>query len=92
METLLVGCISGGVTLIVCVINNICQARNIKTQNDKAMALIQYRIEALTKTVEKHNNLCERMIAVERDVKTVFNFFNEIRAELEQLKTEMRKK
>lgn len=87
MTETVVGCIiTGLVAIVVCVINNIVQAQNIKTQNDKTVAVIQYQIQDLTKSVEKHNNLVERMAVVERDLKTSFNMLDDIREDISDLK------
>lgn len=40
-------------------------------QNSKTMALVEYRLEQLEKKVDKHNNLVERMYAVEEDQKVL---------------------
>jgi len=37
-------------------------------QHKKSMALIEYRIDELTKQVAKHNNVIERTYKLERDV------------------------
>lgn len=40
--------------------------------------LIAYRIEQLEKKVEKHNNLCDRMIVVEQSIKSAHHRLNEL--------------
>lgn len=55
---IITGSISALVTLIVCLVNNHFQV-------SKTNALISYRLEQLEKKVDKHNNLVERMYAVE---------------------------
>lgn len=42
METIISACISAGVTLIVCLISN-------KSQQEKTRALMEYKLEELTK-------------------------------------------
>ena len=49
--------ISGLVALYVCTV-----------QNDKIVALIQYRLEQLENKVDQHNNLGSRLIALETEV------------------------
>ena len=51
--------VSGLAAIIVC-----------RIQNDKLMALVMYRLEQLEKKVDAHNNLVERMTAVETQLKT----------------------
>lgn len=38
-------------------------------QNNKSMALVEYKIDELKKQVEKHNCLVERMVKVEEGLK-----------------------
>ena len=50
--------ITGIVAIIVCTINNVYQ-------NSKTHALIEYKIDELSKRVDKHNNLVERTYKLE---------------------------
>ncbi len=65
METILSSCISAAVTLIVCLISN-------HSQSEKTRALMEYKLEELTRRVDKHNNVVERTYHIEKemDVKT----------------------
>lgn len=58
METIISACISAAVTLIVCLISN-------RSQNEKTRALMEYKLEELTKRVNEHNNLIRRTYALE---------------------------
>lgn len=62
METIISAAITGAVTLAICLITNNANAKRTE-------ALIEYRLDALTKQVEKHNNLIERMTTTELNVK-----------------------
>lgn len=66
MEVIIGSCVSAAVTLIVCMINS-------KTQNDKTRALMEYKLEELTKRVDAHNNLIERTYHLEEAVKLTRN-------------------
>lgn len=46
--------------------------------NNKSNAIMQYKIEDLTKKVEKHNNVIERMAVVENSVKSAHHRIDEI--------------
>ncbi len=59
METVISAAISAAVTLIVCLVNNVSQAR--QTRN-----LLEYKLNELTKRVDKHNNVIERTYALEK--------------------------
>lgn len=66
---IIVACISGLVTLIVCMINNHNQRKQTEEQNNKTIALIDYRLDELTKQVEKHNKVIDRTYKLEETVK-----------------------
>lgn len=51
--------ITGGVGIIVCLINNIYQ-------NSKMRSLMDYRLDLLEQKVNKHNNLIERTYELEK--------------------------
>ena len=51
--------ISAGAAIIVCVISNYYQ-------NKKTTALMEYKIDQLTKKVELHNNAITRLYEIER--------------------------
>lgn len=53
-----------------------------------ANKLTTFRIEALEKKVEKHNNLIERVAIIERDDQTQWKRIDELRAELEEYRRE----
>ena len=55
-------CISAAVTLVVCLISN-------HSQQEKTRALMEYKLEELTKRVDKHNNVVERTYALEQELK-----------------------
>ena len=59
METIISSCISAAVTLIVCLISN-------HSQSEKTRALMEYKLEELTKRVDKHNNVVERTYSLEQ--------------------------
>lgn len=58
METIVSSLITGAVALVVCLINN-------RVQHNKAQALYEYKMDELTKRVDKHNNLVERTYRLE---------------------------
>ena len=62
METIISACISACVTLIVCLISN-------RSQQEKTRALMEDKLEELTKKVEKHNSVVERTYILEEKMK-----------------------
>ncbi len=53
--------------------------------NNKSNALMDYRIDELTKKVEKHNNVVERMALQEQQTKTMWKKIDDIQEELKDL-------
>lgn len=69
MDSIIVGIISGGVTLAVCLINNHYQRQAAEIKHAETIALIEYRLDQLTKQVEKHNQIVERTFILEEKIK-----------------------
>lgn len=65
METIITAAISSGATLIVCLVNNFFQQNKVREENNKTIALIDYRLTELTDRVNKHNNVIERTYKLE---------------------------
>ena len=61
-ENLLIALVTGGVTLVVCLINNFLQ-------QSKTRALLEYKLNDLTQRVNKHNDLLERTYRLEEQIK-----------------------
>lgn len=78
METIISACISAGVTLLVCLITNHAQAQ-------KTQALIEYRLDELTKEVQKHNGVIERVYNLETEAKRHDDEFRRVNHRLETL-------
>ena len=71
MDGIIVGIISGAVTLAVCLINNHYQRIAADVKHAETITLVEYRLDQLTKQVEKHNNLVERTYKLEEQLKAV---------------------
>lgn len=59
MEAIISAAITGFITLVVCLINN-------RYQSNSTKKLIEYKIDELTKHVEKHNQVIERVYRLEQ--------------------------
>lgn len=59
METIIAAAITGVVTLGVCLVNN-------HYQSTATRKLIEYKLEELTKRVDKHNNVIQRTYMLEQ--------------------------
>lgn len=57
MESIIVACITGVVTLIGVILSN-----------SKSRAVMEVKLDALTKKVEKHNQALERTYVLEQDM------------------------
>ena len=68
MEAIIVSIISGALTLLGVIITNIGSNRKIEHQLEVAMAVTNTKLEDLTKTVEKHNQVIERTYKLEQAV------------------------
>lgn len=68
MEAIITAVITGTITLAVCMINNFYQKKENDKKHNETMTLISYKLEELTKRVDKHNNVIERMYKLEKTV------------------------
>lgn len=57
MESIIVACVTGVVTLIGVILSN-----------SKSRAVMEVKLDALTKKVEKHNQVLERTYVLEQDM------------------------
>lgn len=60
MTSIISAMIAAFVTLIVCLINNHYQQKAASKKHDETIALIEYKLDELSKRVDKHNNVVER--------------------------------
>lgn len=58
--------ISAAAAILVCMINNHFQQKRTEEQHNTTIALIEYKLDQLTRKVELHNNAVERLYEVER--------------------------
>lgn len=73
MGTVIAACISAGVTLLICVLNN-------KSEQSKTRALIEYKLDQLTKRVDKHNNVIERTFKLEGQMTECIHEIKDLKA------------
>lgn len=59
METIISAAITATITLIVCLVNN-------HYQSNATRSLIEYKLDQLTKRVDKHNNVIQRTFQLEQ--------------------------
>lgn len=74
--------IGGAVTLVVCLINNHfthkktletyrMQSMETEAKQQQTIALIEYKLDELTREVREHNNFARRMPVVEEQIKVI---------------------
>lgn len=57
--------ITGLIAIAVCLINNFFQQKSVAKQHDETIAVINLKIDALQRTVERHNQLIDRTYKLE---------------------------
>lgn len=62
---ILTAIISGLSALLVCLINNHFQMQEADKKHTETISMIEYKLDELTKRVEKHNNVIERTYRLE---------------------------
>ena len=80
--------ITGAVAIIVCMINNAVQRKAAEEQHNTTIALIEYKLDQLTKKVDLHNNAVERLYKVERKIEVYDEKFKVANHRLDDLEHE----
>ena len=62
LETIISACVSAAAAILVCMISN-------HSQQEKTRALMEYKLDELTKRVDKHNNVVERTYHLEEEMR-----------------------
>lgn len=70
-DAILVALITGGISLIGTVITVLATSRKQSTEFKVAQAVMNEKIETLTKSVERHNGFASRMPVVEEQIKVI---------------------
>ena len=58
--------ITGGVAILVCMINNFYQQKSVDKKHNETISLIEYKLEQLEKKQDLHNNAVTRLYEVEK--------------------------
>lgn len=67
METVIAAVVSAVAAIVVCVINSNSNNKKMIAEMDKHNNLQAYQIQELTKQVEKHNKVIERVYKLEKN-------------------------
>ena len=87
-DAVMVGLISAGATLLVCLINNYFQNKTREKQHSENIQLINYKIDELTKQVNKHNDVIERTYKLEKHESIVDEKLKVINHRIEDLEND----
>lgn len=67
-SAIIVSMVTGSFSLVGIIITNVLSNRKIENQLETSMAVTNTKLEALTKQVEKHNQVIERTFKLEQAV------------------------
>ena len=77
VATVLGAALSGIVAIVVSLINSRAQHKSFMAELDKQSAVQEFRLKKLEEKVDQHNHLDRRIVALEEQVKTLFNYVKE---------------
>lgn len=78
-DAVITALISGVCVAIPTIISVIVTSSTRDAVNEERISFLSEKIDKLSEKVMKHNNLVERMIAVEKDVKSAFRQIDELK-------------
>lgn len=70
-DAVAVALISGGLALLGVIITSISTSRRMSAQLERNQAVMDTKIEELTREVRVHNNFAQRIPVIERDIKVM---------------------
>lgn len=70
-EAIIVALITGGLSLVGVVCTCLATARKSEKAQEVAQAVMQTKIDSLTREVRSHNNFAQRMPVVEEQIKVI---------------------
>ena len=70
-DAVAVAIIAGGLALLGVIITSISTSRNVTAQLERNQAVIDTKIEELTREVRLHNNFAERIPVMEQKIKVI---------------------
>lgn len=78
MYAVIAAIITGGLALLGVIITNVSSNRKVEASLEKAQAVTDTKIEALTREVREHNNFARRMPVVEEQIKVINHRVNDL--------------
>ena len=71
MESIIVAIITGGLSLIGVVFSNLSSNKKIQSQLNTQQAVMDTKIDELTREVREHNHFAQRIPVVEEQIKVI---------------------
>lgn len=85
METIVVALITGGLSLVGVIISNISSNKKIENQLNVQQAVIDTKIEELTREVREHNHFAQRIPVVEEQIKVINHRIDDLERKVEEI-------
>ncbi len=80
MDTIISAAITGALALLGVILTNRSASQKMQTQLEKAQAITDTKLDALTREVRKHNGFAEKIPVIQEQIKVI----NHRIADLEQ--------
>ena len=71
MESIIIAVITGGLSLLGIIYSSDKSASKVDAKLDKQQAIIETKMDELTREVREHNNFARRMPVVEEQIKVI---------------------
>ena len=71
MESIIIAVITGGLSLLGIIYSSDKSASKVDAKLDKQQAIIETKMDELTREVREHNNFSRRMPVVEEQIKVI---------------------
>ena len=78
MESVLAALVTGILALTGVVITNITAGRKVEAALEKSQAVMDTKLEALTREVREHNHFARRMPVVEEQIKVIHHRLDDL--------------
>lgn len=83
-EAVIVAIITGGLSLIGVIVSNNHTAQSMDAKLDKQQAIMDTKLEELTREVRMHNNFAQRIPVMEEQIKVANHRIADLEADLEK--------
>ena len=84
---ILAAIITGGLSLVGVILSNRAASSRMQAQLEKQQAVMDTKLEELTREVQRHNNFAQRMPVLEEMVKVANNRISDLEGKTERLES-----